>query len=104
MCLQRYVSLGLKARCLRVQVMQLYAIVVGKMEPHPYWREGAFVALGNNAWGPSPTLRMVDVPEVFLTAEEAQSVIDQHNYSDVKLEVATFVMRKRRASTFKRKQ
>lgn len=73
---------------------ELHTIVVGKIESHPYWQSGAFVALGENDWGPRTTLRMVDVPEVFLTVAAAQSVIDKHNGYGITMEVATFVRKR----------
>ena len=68
---------------------ELHVIVVRQNVLHLYWRPGAYVALADNDWGPSPTLRMVDVPQVFLTVEEAQHVIDHFVHRDL-LEVATF--------------
>lgn len=71
--------------------MDLFTIVVGKTGSHPHWRTGAFVALGDNDWGPSPTLRMVEVPQMFLTFKEAKDVVDEHNHYGIEMQVATFV-------------
>lgn len=72
-------------------MQQLFAIVIGKVDQHPYWITGKFVYLHDNDWGPSPTLSMTDVPDIFLTAKEAQDVIDKYNTYDIEMKVATFV-------------
>lgn len=72
--------------------MELHTIVVGRVKDHPYWKTGSFVALDyEGEWGPSPTLRQVDVPVMFLSAQDAQDVIDEHNGYGVSMKVLTFV-------------
>jgi hypothetical protein len=72
----------------------LYTIIVsrtGHMKDHPYWREGAFVALSENDWGPRYSLKMADHPVMFLTEEAAQRVIDEYPNDAVPMNVQHFI-------------
>lgn len=55
---------------------KLYTIVVSELDkPHPYWKDGAFIALEESDWGPSPVFSMVTKPTMFTSMEEAQRVL-----------------------------
>jgi hypothetical protein len=70
--------------------MELFTIVVGNVCSHKYWHSGAFVALCDSDWGPSPTLRIVNEPSMFLTFKEANDVLDMYNHYGIEMNVVTF--------------
>lgn len=72
--------------------IELYTIIVDDKSSHPYWKYGKFVAPYEGEYM-GKSVEIVEVPHMYLSYREAQSVIDEVSGLGVKLKVVSFVMK-----------